>query len=414
MKKITIIVFLLTVIQSFAQQSELVLNYEEGKDRLLQENLYLLAEYYNLDLAEAEIQQASLWENPLFVWNAEMYSIAQNRYFAFNNQKLIQLEYSFSVSGRRINAIKSAKLEKEIAKLALSDVIRGLIYEYSQHYYTLLALREENEILENVYNQFQNVILLNEKKLELGTVSGIDLIRLKAENLALLTEINSNKNDLILVQSELHKMLNLNANISIKPQSIQEMKLTTSSVQQLISEAQLNRPDYAIAEKNMALYQINLKAQKSEAVPKINLGYQPLDGGSNYVRPYSGMVFEMAIPIFNRNQGKISAAKIQIDQSKYQLDYKRKELESEVTACHNQVLNSMDLFTSFNQDLFNQMNELSENAKINYEKRNITLLEYIDYQRAYIANQQNWIEVNKTYHLNISQLNFVIGKNTKI
>ena len=72
--------------------------YDEGKSKMLKENVRLMAEYYNLDIAEAEIQQKRLWDNPLFVWNAEMYSIAENNYFNFANQKLLQLEYSFSFS----------------------------------------------------------------------------------------------------------------------------------------------------------------------------------------------------------------------------------------------------------------------------------------------------------------------------
>ena len=66
---------------------------------------------------------------------------------------------------------------------------------------------------------------------------------------------------------------------------------------------------------------MNLKKQKAESVPNINLGYQPHDQGSNHVRPYVGMVFEMGIPVFNRNQGEIAAAKIQIEQNQLLLKY---------------------------------------------------------------------------------------------
>ena len=123
------------------------LSYADGKDRLLSQNLNLLAEYYNIEIAQAEIEQAKLWNNPLFVWNAEMYSMAQNRYFNFSNQKLIQLEYAFSFSGKRVNAIRQANLGKEIAQLAFSDVMRGMISEYSNLYFSLNALRDSMEIL---------------------------------------------------------------------------------------------------------------------------------------------------------------------------------------------------------------------------------------------------------------------------
>lgn len=136
-----------------AQMTETIsFSFEEGKNRMLKENIRLLAEYYNVDLAEAEIQQLKLWDNPLFVWNAEMYSVAENKYFAFENQKLLQIEYAFSISGKRINAVKEAKIGKEIAELALADMIRGLVLEYSEVFYEHIELSQKMKFYCNLYN----------------------------------------------------------------------------------------------------------------------------------------------------------------------------------------------------------------------------------------------------------------------
>ncbi len=411
MRTILFVFCLFIIGMAKAQNDSLSLNFEEGKSKMLKENLFLLAEHYNLDLKEAEIEQASLWENPLFVWNAEMYSIAQHRYFNFGNQKLIQLEYEFSVSGKRVNAIKEAKISKEIASLAFSDVIRALVYDYSEKFYQLLSLRETNAILENVYAEFENLIKLNQKKLELGAASEVDVTRLRAEHLALLSEINGNKNDISRVHADLSMLLNIDPKVKIYPQRITQFSAGIIDVQQLIDTAKVYRPDYLMAMRNIDFYQASLKKQRSEAIPNINLGYQPLDQGSNHVRPYAGMVFEMSIPIFNRNQGNISAAKVQIEQSKLQVDYKLRGIESEIYTSFMQFQNAKSLYDSYGQELLDKMAELYANAKINYQKRNISLIEYIDYQRSYIENQKNYIDVINTYRQNLNQLNFVVGKN---
>ena len=247
MRTILFVFCLFIIGMAKAQNDSLSLNFEEGKSKMLKENLFLLAEHYNLDLKEAEIEQASLWENPLFVWNAEMYSIAQHRYFNFGNQKLIQLEYEFSVSGKRVNAIKEAKISKEIASLAFSDVIRALVYDYSEKFYQLLSLRETNAILENVYAEFENLIKLNQKKLELGAASEVDVTRLRAEHLALLSEINGNKNDISRVHADLSMLLNIDPKVKIYPQRITQFSAGIIDVQQLIDTAKVYRPDYLMA-----------------------------------------------------------------------------------------------------------------------------------------------------------------------
>jgi cobalt-zinc-cadmium efflux system outer membrane protein len=148
-------------------------------------------------------------------------------------------------------------------------------------------------------------------------------------------------------------------------------------------------------------------------VPNINLGYQPHDQGSNHVRPYVGMVFEMGIPVFNRNQGNIAKAKIQIDQSSMLLRYKTDEVKNEVVMAKESYLRALELKNSFNTELIDKMETLSKDAKINYERKNISLYEFIDFQRSYIENKLNYIQANRKFNEAINYLNFNIGTDLK-
>jgi cobalt-zinc-cadmium efflux system outer membrane protein len=165
-----------------------------------------------------------------------------------------------------------------------------------------------------------------------------------------------------------------------------------------------------LAKKNIDFYKAQLRKHRSDAVPNVNLGYQPLDQGSNHVRPYSGMVFEMGIPLFNRNQGNIATSKIKIEQGKVLLKEKENEVINEVWSAYQQVENSRKLVAFFTPEFIKQMDELSANAKLNYEKRNISLIEYLDYQRAFIDNQKDRIDIINTFYQQINLLSFSIGK----
>ena len=392
------------------QTTSYKLTFSEGKDRLLAENVKLLAEYYNIEVAEAQIQQARLWNNPYFIWNAEMYNFAKNTYFQMNNQILVQIEYVFSVTGKRINAIKQANLSKEIATLAFNDVVRGLIAEYSNAYYSLNELQEKEVIYQKTITQFQDVIELSELKLKLGVSSENDLIRLKTEYLSFNSVLNAIKNDRLKVESELKSMLNLGGNVQLETQKINYKIANNLNVNYLLDSARVFRPDIKIAEKNIQLNELVFKGQKKLAYPDMKLGYQPFDKGSNHVRPYAGMVFELDLPIFNRNQGNILAAKVNIEQSKHMYIYASKELENEVNAAYYNLVNVKQTHAQFTEDMLQKMDELSLNAKANYEKRNISLIEYIDHQRAYVENKMNWIEANTQFYQSINNIHFVVGK----
>ena len=413
--KIRILFFaLLTSLNGVGQLSETIsFTYEEGKSKMLKENVRLIAEYYNLDIAEAEIQQKRLWDNPLFVWNAEMYSLAENNYFNFANQKLLQIEYSFSVSGKRINAIKEAKIAKEIALFALSDVMRGLVLEYSNAFYEFIELQEMNDLLIESAAQYDRLIEQYTLGSELGVNSESELVRLKAEKQTILTDINENEKELLALELTLRMLMNYRSGVKL----VAKKDLTTInpilSVDQLVGTAMNGRPDLKIAQKNISLYQATLKKEKSEIVPDINLGYQPHDQGSNHVRPYVGMVFEMGIPVFNRNQGNIAKAKIQIDQSSLLLQYKTEEVKNEVLMAMETFKRTQELKNSYNLELIDQMEVLAKNAKINYESKNISLYEYIDFQRSYIENKLNYIQANRKFNEAINLMNFVVGMDLK-
>jgi cobalt-zinc-cadmium efflux system outer membrane protein len=413
--KIRILFFALLIsLNVIGQLSKTIsFTYEEGKSKMLKENIRLMAEYYNLDIAEAEIQQKRLWDNPLFVWNAEMYSIAENNYFNFANQKLLQLEYSFSVSGKRINAIKEARIAKEIAQFALSDVMRGLVLEYSNAFYEFIELQEMNILLIEAASQYDRLIEQYTLGSKLGINSESELVRLKAEKQTILKDINENEKELLALELNLRMLMNYRSGVKLLAKKDISLFSPKISEDQLVDSAMNLRPDLKIAQKNISLYQATLKKEKSEIVPNINLGYQPHDQGSNHVRPYVGMVFEMGIPIFNRNQGSIAKAKIQIDQSSLLLQYKTEEVKNEVLMAMETFKRTQELKNSFNLELIDQMEVLSKNAKLNYENKYISLYEYIDFQRSYIENKLNYIQSNRKFNEAINLMNFVVGMDLK-
>ena len=414
MKIKILFIALLLCLNSTGQLSETIsFTYEEGKSKMLKENVRLMAEYYNLDIAEAEIQQKRLWDNPLFVWNAEMYSLAENNYFNFANQKLLQIEYSFSVSGKRINAIKEAKIAKEIALFALSDVMRGLVLEYSNAFYEFIELQEMNDLLIESASQYDKLIEQYTLGSELGVNSESELVRLKAEKQTILTDINENEKELLALELTLRMLMNYRSGVKLVAKKDLSLINPKISEDQLVGAALNGRPDLKIAQKNISLYQATLKKEKSEIVPNINLGYQPHDQGSNHVRPYVGMVFEMGIPVFNRNQGNIAKAKIQIDQSSLLLQYKTEEVKNEVLMAMETFKRTQELKNSYNLELIDQMEVLAKNAKINYESKNISLYEYIDFQRSYIENKLNYIQANRKFNEAINLMNFVVGMDLK-
>lgn len=144
--------------------------------------------YYDINIAEAQLKQARLWRNPLFVWNQDLYSIELNQYFNQGNQRLIQIEQVISISGKHRNEVRLAKMNIELNKLSVNEIMRGLLYETAIQYTNLQTLQEQQKLYELTLRQFSEIVKFTEEQSKLGNVSGNEVLRLRPELLDLQTQ----------------------------------------------------------------------------------------------------------------------------------------------------------------------------------------------------------------------------------
>ncbi|HUZ61207.1 MAG TPA: TolC family protein, partial [Hanamia sp.] len=139
----------------------------------------------------------------------------------------------------------------------------------------------------------------------------------------------------------------------------------------------------------------------------INANYDRL---GSYVHDYNGIGVSIPLPFFNRNQGNIKNAIIQTDVSKVAYESDMDRVKNEVTTSYINALRSERLLQGFDPKFEENMKDLINQVTINFQKKNITMLEFLDYYDSYKENvlQINQLRFNKMSSL--EQLNFSIGK----
>jgi cobalt-zinc-cadmium efflux system outer membrane protein len=115
------------------------------------------------------------------------------------------------------------------------------------------------------------------------------------------------------------------------------------------------------------------------------------------------------LPFFNRNQGGIKQARIAIDQSKVQLQSQQDQVESDVATNYKGALRLEKLYNSFDPQFKNDFNHLIQEVFKNYEKHNISMLEFLDFYDSYKTNtiQLNNLQLNRI--ISLEQLNYATG-----
>ena len=118
----------------------------------------------------------------------------------------------------------------------------------------------------------------------------------------------------------------------------------------------------------------------------------------------------MDLPFFNRNQGNIKAAKSNISYYKTAEQAKENSISNEVDAALQKVNVAEDAYQSVENRFTNQFELLNKGIYDNFQKRNITLLEFIDFIETYNESIREFNRLQADRIKVYEELNFVVGE----
>ena len=139
-------VTLLLFISSFSGRKPLLSPslLEESEQRFSEHNLEVIAERYNIDIAEAQVVQAKLFENPVVSLEQNVYNRLNGHYFDFGNkgETIVEVEQLDLYRRQRNKRVRLEKIHKEMALYQFEEVLRTLRSELKEKFVTLYFTRK--------------------------------------------------------------------------------------------------------------------------------------------------------------------------------------------------------------------------------------------------------------------------------
>lgn len=409
------LLFLLLAGKMCAQQVAGTLTLKEAEQRFLERNLSLIAERYNIDMAQAQVLQAKLFENPVISLEQNVYNRLNGKYFDFGKEgeAVVEIEQVIHLAGQRNKLVRLEKINKEIAEYQFEEVMRTLRQELNEKFVEVYFLSKSIAIYEKEVNSLQ--VLLGGMKIqqEKGNISLMEISRLESMLFSLRKEKNERENDLLTTRGELNLLLNLpedtQVQLSLDEEVLQQLDLSQLSFADL--KAIINeRPDQKIARSTVNASRANLKLQKSMAFPEFSVKGN-YDRVGNFINDYFAIGVSLSVPIFNRNQGNIKAARFSIQQAGVQQEYAANRADMELFTAYTSLEKATQLYQSTNMDLERNFEKLITGVNENFTRKNISLLEFIDYYDSYKETCIQLYEIKKNVFLAMENLNTVVGQN---
>ncbi|WP_368123197.1 TolC family protein [Bacteroides thetaiotaomicron] len=409
------LLFLLLAGKMCAQQVAGTLTLKEAEQRFLERNLSLIAERYNIDMAQAQVLQAKLFENPVISLEQNVYNRLNGKYFDFGKEgeAVVEIEQVIHLAGQRNKQVRLEKINKEIAEYQFEEVMRTLRQELNEKFVEVYFLSKSIAIYEKEVNSLQ--VLLGGMKIqqEKGNISLMEISRLESMLFSLRKEKNERENDLLTTRGELNLLLNLpedtQVQLSLDEEVLQQLDLSQLSFADL--KAIINeRPDQKIARSTVNASRANLKLQKSMAFPEFSVKGN-YDRVGNFINDYFAIGVSLSVPIFNRNQGNIKAARFSIQQAGVQQEYAANRADMELFTAYTSLEKATQLYQSTNMDLERNFEKLITGVNENFTRKNISLLEFIDYYDSYKETCIQLYEIKKNVFLAMENLNTIVGQN---
>ena len=411
-RRVTLLLFL-SLLFSGTKASVVSLSLKESEQRFSEHNLEVIAERYNIDIAEAQVVQAKLFENPVVSLEQNVYNRLNGRYFDFGKQgeTIVEVEQLIYIAGQRNKRVRLEKINKEMALYQFEEVLRTLRSELKEKFIALYFTRKSQSIYDREIDSLAHLLVVLKEQNEKGNVSLLEKSRIEALLLSLRQERNDIANQVISLQGDMRLLLGISGNDTFEPifdesvlNQIDMDSVPFSELTSLLYE----RPDLKLAQASVKASEANVRLQRSLAFPEVSVK-GTYDKAGNFINDYWAIGLSVSLPIFNRNQGNIRAAKISVAQKAHKEEYARRQAENELFTSYARLEKAIQLYRSSNYGLEKDFVLIIEGVNSNFQKRNISLLEFIDYYETYKTTSLQLYQTQKEVLLALEEVNTVTG-----
>lgn len=415
MKVTPLILFigLIFSVSNVRAQDTLKVSVDQIDSLFVQNSLILLAEKYSVDAKQFLVQQERLWNNPTISAEVSAYNwdtqkavdVGQKGEKIFTAQQLVLL------AGKRDKRINIAKYEAQISEQEFYSLSRALKFQLRASFYSLYFSQLTINALQEQFSSLDETINTMEIQYTKGNIPYKDLMRLEALEFELSNILLQHRYTIAEEMKTLRVLINTEKIISpiINEKSLKKYKMDSVAIENFIDIGLLNRSDLKIQELTVERSKWNYSLQKAMSVPDLRIG-GTYDQAGSYIQNYVGVNVSMDLPVFNRNQGNIKAARAEVEREKFYYTNKQSEVKNEIYMSIEKIRESEALYQSIDKKFAKGLVQINGGILDNFRKKNISLIEFVDFFETYngVINQLNQLNAKRIDAY--EELNYNTGK----
>jgi cobalt-zinc-cadmium efflux system outer membrane protein len=389
------------------------ISFDDAIREALEKNLNLLAEKYNIPVAEARIVQARLRPNPVFTTDFDYIPFGSQftpENAAGPTEFSFRLDYLFERGAKRERRVEVAEDAKSVAQLQLLNTTRQLVLDVANAFVDVQAAKESLALAHENLRALNEIVNINATRVKAGDLSQVELIR---SRLAALQFRNSVRTaELRLRTAKMHLELLLGRTPTPEFDVTGPIRRETALLvpEEVRAQSLEHRPDLMALRRDQARSQAEIRLQLAQGKIDYTLSAQYHRQFYNGTGSAVGVFFSAPLPVYNRNQGEIERARLESKQVETRIRALEAAIANEVDSAFAQYSTSRDLLQSVETTMLSEAREVRSVTEYSYRRGEASLLEFLDATRAFNDTMQAYNDARADYARSLYLLDSVTGK----
>jgi len=406
------ILFLFLVGAALGQQPATRITLEQAIQFALRHNHALEAARSTIIQNQAQEITANLRPNPTLSWDTQflpLFNLSQFNadYLSNSAQFDLGIGYTFERGQKRQHRLQAAQDQTTVARSQVADNQRTLSFNVAQQFVAVLLAESMIDLAQQDLASFQQTVDLSEDQVRAGALSEGDAIKIKLQMLQFQHDVSSAKLARVQALAALRQLVgfesvpeNYDVDGTLDYQPIH------GDLEALKMLAVNSRPDLAAARQGI------IAARSQESLAHAN-GKRDMDVSFNYSHVADlnsgAFFFNMQIPVFDRNQGEIARTRAAITQSQELAAEANEQVMSDVLSAYESVHTNDQIINLYRSGYLDQTTQSRDISQYAYQRGATSLLDFLDAQRSYRANQLSYRQALAAYMVALEQLREAVG-----
>lgn len=395
------------------------LTLDQAMTLLVHQNLELRTQFIEIPQADADILTASLRANPLFYADVQdvPYGNFSPRRPGGQTQYDVSVTQPLDLSGKRRARMAVACKAKKVLEAQFQDAVRLQIDNLYTAFVDVLAARETVRYSQASVDGLTQVLKITRSQFEQGRKNETDVklisVQLEAAEIGLRDALGT----LARTKRTLALLLNIprdQAQSVDLAGSIREVAPAPPPLSVLIPLALQSRPDINAQRLGVGRAIADVDLAQANRYSDVYLLYAPYVFQNNaplgFKSSHSWSVgITVPTPIFNRNQGTIQRARMNVTQTKMTLELIERQIVAEVETAEAEYSLSLAAVTQMERDLLPEAREALDNRYQLYRIGEQDVVAYLEARRDYNELVRQYRDALVRHRRSMLDLNTAVG-----